>query len=67
MYLIELDSRSGELITSQLVPMRMRRFRLKSALAVDAKWLCNLLNELGERFGTGARLEAGNSLILEWS
>src|SRR5438552_1899764 len=62
MYLVELDSGSGELIAARLVPMQMRRFRLERAPAADAKWLCNLLNELGERFGTAARLEQDNSL-----
>src|ERR1700730_5627170 len=52
MYLIEIDSRNGELITARLVPMRMRRFRLERASAADAKWLCNLLNQLGEQFST---------------
>jgi poly-gamma-glutamate synthesis protein (capsule biosynthesis protein) len=66
MYLVELDSCSGELITSQLVPMRMRAFRLERASVADAKWLCNLLNELGERFGTGTRLVEDNSLMLRW-
>jgi poly-gamma-glutamate synthesis protein (capsule biosynthesis protein) len=66
MYLIEIDSRNGELITARLVPMRMRRFRLERASAADAEWLCKLLNELGSRFSTGARLEKDKSLRLEW-
>ena len=66
MYLIELDPRGGELINARLVPMRMRRFRLERASSADAKWLCNLLNELGKPFSTGARLERDNSFILEW-
>ncbi len=66
MYLIELDSCNGELIAACLVPMRMRRFRLERASGVDAGWLCNLLNQLGVQFRTGATLEKDNSLILEW-
>jgi poly-gamma-glutamate capsule biosynthesis protein CapA/YwtB (metallophosphatase superfamily) len=66
MYLIEIDSRNGELITARLVPMRMRRFRLERASAADARWLCNLLNQLGKQFSTGVTLEKDNSLILEW-
>jgi poly-gamma-glutamate capsule biosynthesis protein CapA/YwtB (metallophosphatase superfamily) len=66
MYLIELDTRNGELIAARLVPMRMRRFRLQRSSGADAKWLCNLLNELGKPFSTGAALEKDNSLILEW-
>jgi poly-gamma-glutamate synthesis protein (capsule biosynthesis protein) len=66
MYLIELDSCNGELIAARLVPMRMRRFKLERASAADARWLCNLLNQLGTQFSTGATLEKDNSLILEW-
>ena len=66
MYLIELDSHNGELITARLAPMRMRRFRLERAGATDAEWLCNLLNGLGAQLGTGLRLEKDNRLTLEW-
>jgi poly-gamma-glutamate capsule biosynthesis protein CapA/YwtB (metallophosphatase superfamily) len=66
MYLVELDSRSGESINARLVPVQMRRFRLEHASAEDAKSLCNLLNELGESFRTAVRLEHDNSLSLQW-
>jgi poly-gamma-glutamate capsule biosynthesis protein CapA/YwtB (metallophosphatase superfamily) len=66
MYLIELDSCSGELLAARLVPMQMRGFRLERALAADAEWLCNLLNELGAQFNTRARLGKDDSFTLEW-
>jgi poly-gamma-glutamate capsule biosynthesis protein CapA/YwtB (metallophosphatase superfamily) len=66
MYLIELDSCSGELIAARLVPMRMRRFRLERASAADAKWLCNLLNALGTPFATQTHLDDDDSLTLHW-
>jgi poly-gamma-glutamate capsule biosynthesis protein CapA/YwtB (metallophosphatase superfamily) len=66
MYLIELDSDSGELINARLVPMQMRRFRLERPSASDSKWLCSLLNELGARFGTAATLQEDSSLLLKW-
>jgi len=62
MYLIELDSRIGELMSARLVPMRMRRFRLDYLSATDAAWLCDLLNSLGKPFGTEARLNEDNSI-----
>ena len=65
MYLVEIDSDNGKLINARLVPVQMRRFRLERASAADTKWLCNLLNQLGERFGTAARLEQDNTLTLE--
>jgi len=67
MYLIEIDSHNGELISAHLVPMCMRRFRLERASGTDAEWLYNRLNELGSKFSTGARLEKDNSFTLEWS
>jgi poly-gamma-glutamate capsule biosynthesis protein CapA/YwtB (metallophosphatase superfamily) len=67
MYLIELDSRSGEFVAARLVPMRMRRFRLERTSPADAAWLCNRLNEFGKPFKTGVRLDQDSSLTLEWS
>jgi poly-gamma-glutamate synthesis protein (capsule biosynthesis protein) len=67
MYLIELDPVCAELTAARLVPMRMRRFRLERASVADSEWLCNRLNELGEPFKTGARLDKDSSLMLEWS
>jgi len=64
MYLVELDQNTGELIAARLLPMQMRRFQLQRASASDAKWLCNLLNKLGARFGTAATLQEDNSLTL---
>src|SRR5213083_3488416 len=46
MYFVELDSTTSEVINARLVPMQMHRFQLQRASAGDAKWLCNLLNEL---------------------
>ena len=66
MYLIELDSRSGQLVSVQLVPMHMCRFRLEHVSATDARLLCDLLSHLGRRFGTKARLNENNTLTLEW-
>jgi len=65
MYLVDLDSYSGKLVSVRLVPMQMRRFRLQRVSNADAKWLCHLLDELGTAFGTGATLEKDGSLILK--
>ena len=67
MYLVELESTTGEVINARLVPMQMRRFRLERASAADAKWMCNLMSELGAKFNTCVKLQGDNSLMLEWS
>src|SRR5436190_9156040 len=66
MYLVDLDSQSGQLVSTRLVPMHMRRFRLERTSAPDAHWLCDFLNKLGAPFGTGTRLKKGNSMMLQW-
>jgi len=65
MYLVEPRARSGDLMSTRLVPMRMRRFRLEHASAADADLLCNLLNRLGARFGTEVQLAEANSVTLK--
>jgi poly-gamma-glutamate capsule biosynthesis protein CapA/YwtB (metallophosphatase superfamily) len=66
MYVVELDSQTGQLVSARLVPTQMHRFRLKRASAADAGWLCDLLKNLGARFCTQVRLAEDNSMMLEW-
>src|SRR5947207_4062211 len=66
MYFIELDSATGEFISLRMVPMQMRQFRLERALDSDARWVCSLLNKLGERFSTVTKLEEDGSLRVEF-
>src|SRR6266581_2212779 len=65
MYLVELDSRSGHLVSVRLVPMQIRRFRLERASAVDANLLCDLLDRLGVPLGTKTRVIENKYLALE--
>jgi poly-gamma-glutamate synthesis protein (capsule biosynthesis protein) len=64
MYLIEVDPREGRLLKSRMIPMRLRRFRLNRASAEDSLWLCDLLNRLGAKFDTRARLENDHSITV---
>jgi poly-gamma-glutamate capsule biosynthesis protein CapA/YwtB (metallophosphatase superfamily) len=66
MYLIEVDLRTGRLISTRFVPMQMRRFRLNHASVADAQWLARLLNQLGTAFKTDARLMNKNQISLSW-
>jgi poly-gamma-glutamate synthesis protein (capsule biosynthesis protein) len=64
-YLVELDSRTGHLISAEFIPMQMRRFSLKHASAADARWLCDLMNRLSTPFDTGVQLEKEKSIIVQ--
>lgn len=64
LYLIRIDPGAG-LVDVELIPMRMRRFRLERADAGSLEWVAERLTREGRRFGT--RLDcAGESLRLRW-
>jgi poly-gamma-glutamate synthesis protein (capsule biosynthesis protein) len=67
MYLVQVDPQQGRLVAARLVPMQVRKMRLNRASEADAKWLCDLLNRLGARFGTCAQRERDHSMSLAWS
>jgi poly-gamma-glutamate synthesis protein (capsule biosynthesis protein) len=66
MCFVDIDPRQGRLQKARLVPMQIRRFRLKRASAEDSQWLCDLLNRLGAPFDTRAQLDREHSLTLQW-
>jgi poly-gamma-glutamate synthesis protein (capsule biosynthesis protein) len=65
-YLAKLDAQQGRLVEARLIPMQLGRFRLNRASEADARWLCDLLNRLGERFGSQVELARDHSLTLRW-
>jgi poly-gamma-glutamate synthesis protein (capsule biosynthesis protein) len=66
MYVVELHARSRELMSTRLVPMQMRRFRLERVSVADTEWLCALLNRLGAPLETHVELTADKELTLKW-
>jgi poly-gamma-glutamate capsule biosynthesis protein CapA/YwtB (metallophosphatase superfamily) len=66
MYLVRIAPPDGRLISTRLVPMNMRRFRLNRASTEDTEWLCDLYNRLGLPFGTQVKLVKNLGMNLEW-
>ncbi|HWP44201.1 MAG TPA: CapA family protein, partial [Blastocatellia bacterium] len=54
MYVARVDARQNRILGLEMAPFQSRKFRLNRASIVDAEWLCDLLNRLGEPFGTRA-------------
>ncbi|MET7967248.1 CapA family protein [Micromonospora sp. NPDC005305] len=64
LYLATLDAVTGELRGLRLVPLRMRRMRLRPATAEEAGWLADLLDTLGRPSGTRVTLAPDGVLTI---
>ena len=63
MYLPELDALNGRLVSLQMVPLQMRRFRLQRASAADTAWLARTLDRESRKFGTSIVSAADGALM----
>jgi poly-gamma-glutamate capsule biosynthesis protein CapA/YwtB (metallophosphatase superfamily) len=61
-YLAQVRSGTGELISLRMAPLRARRMRLGHASAEETGWLSAVLNEAGRDHGT--RVEVGDDGML---
>jgi poly-gamma-glutamate synthesis protein (capsule biosynthesis protein) len=66
MYFAVVNSANGKLVSLQMTPTRIRRFRINRASEVAAIWLMNTLNREGASFGTRIELEGDSRLALHW-
>jgi poly-gamma-glutamate synthesis protein (capsule biosynthesis protein) len=66
MYFADMEPRTGRLLALRMVPTQVRRLRVNRASEVDARWLEDLLDREGRRFGTRAERGAANILTLRW-
>lgn len=66
MYFPTLDAVSGRLTALRMTPTQVRRLRINRTSEADTRWLRELLNREGRRFGTRAEITADNTLALHW-
>ncbi|MEW6001867.1 MAG: CapA family protein [Nitrospirota bacterium] len=67
MYFSTLDTSTGKLINLQMTPTQIRHFKVNRASETDAKWLRDILNREGKKFGTRVKLNEDNTLTLRWT
>ncbi len=68
MYFAGVRVANGELVRLRMVPLQIRRFRLRRASSRDAKWLRDTLNQASQPFGTTLELNPDDgNLQLRWS
>lgn len=65
MYFPHLDMLTGKLISLRMTPMQIKRFKLNYAQKADARWLTDVLNREGTRFGSRFQLLHDNSFIFK--
>ncbi|HEY7655969.1 MAG TPA: CapA family protein [Burkholderiales bacterium] len=66
MYLPALEAGTGRLARLELVATQMNRFQVRRAADADARWLAQMLEREGRRFGTRPRLLPDGRIELQW-
>ncbi|HHY48884.1 MAG TPA: poly-gamma-glutamate biosynthesis protein, partial [Alphaproteobacteria bacterium] len=65
MYLPELDSATGRLISLEMLPLQIRRFRLNRASPGDAAWLAEVIARESARLGTAVGMRGDGRIVVE--
>jgi poly-gamma-glutamate capsule biosynthesis protein CapA/YwtB (metallophosphatase superfamily) len=66
MYFVSLEATTGDLISLEMAPLQIRRFRLNRAAREDAAWLHRRLDRECRSLGGRIILRPGNQLVLSW-
>jgi len=66
MYLPTLDARTRRLSRFEMIPFRIRNFRLERASHDESEWLGSTLDRESRRFGARVVLGAEDTLALAW-
>ena len=65
MYFPTLETGSGRLLRLELVPTQLVRLRVTRASAVDARWLCGMLDRESRRFGVRTGMRADGRIEMQ--
>ena len=64
MYFASVEPLTGSLLSLEMVPLQIRRFRLNNALREDAEWLSGVLEREEAKYGIDIMLRKDNSIQL---
>jgi poly-gamma-glutamate capsule biosynthesis protein CapA/YwtB (metallophosphatase superfamily) len=67
MYFVDLEVLTGRLLSLEMVPMQIRRFKLNNVMKADALWLGAVLEREVSKFGCHLEMKWDNTLSLKWS
>ena len=66
MYFVRMAPLTGKLVSLEMVPMQIRRFRLHRASESDTLWLHDTLNRECKKFKNRVELTDDNTLMVSW-
>lgn len=67
MYLVDIDAKSGDLAKLEMVPLRIRQFRLGRPSAREVAWMCRTLDRESRKLGTRIAMTPGGRLAASLS
>lgn len=66
MYFPEIDMNTGQLISLEMYPMKIKNFSLHRASKNDVQWLQKTLSREGKKLGSSINMDEQNTLWLQW-
>jgi len=66
MYFVRMSPLTGKLVSLEIVPMQIQRFRLQRASKFDTLWLHDTLNRECKKFKNRVELTNDSTLIVSW-
>lgn len=67
MYFVSVDAASGNLMSLNMLPMQIKRFRLNRATGKDVQWLKEVLDRESGKWGAHIEIKDGHTLVLRLS
>jgi len=67
MYFARLEVGTGKLLSLEMMPMQIKRFRVNNSSRADAVWVRNTLAREEKKFGCTVELKSDNTLSLLWN
>lgn len=66
MYFPEIDMNTGQLISLEMYPMKIKNFSLHRASKKDVQWLEKTLSRESGKLGSSIKMDEQNTLWLQW-
>jgi len=66
MYFVNLETVSGRILSMQMIPTKIKNFKVNRAGISEIRWMYKLLNRECRKYGTHVQYNESEDLVLEW-